>query len=67
MSVELVDVDRQAQLWGGRYNRKMADLIALQEELTTEISEKLRLQLTGEEKKNSGSALHKTTKLTSWC
>jgi serine/threonine protein kinase/predicted Zn-dependent protease len=51
ISVELVDVDRQAQLWGGRYQRKMADLIALQEELTTEISEKLRLQLTGEEKK----------------
>jgi tetratricopeptide (TPR) repeat protein len=51
VSVELVDVERQAQLWGGRYNRKTADLIALQEELTTEISEKLRLQLTGEEKK----------------
>jgi serine/threonine protein kinase/Tfp pilus assembly protein PilF len=51
ISVELVDVDRQAQLWGGRYQRKMADLIALQEELTTEISEKLRLQLTGDEKK----------------
>ncbi len=51
VSVDLVDVDRQAQLWGGRYNRKMADLVALQEELTTEISEKLRLQLTGEEKK----------------
>ena len=51
VSVELVDVDRQAQLWGARYNKKMTDLIALQEELTTEISEKLRLQLTGEEKK----------------
>jgi eukaryotic-like serine/threonine-protein kinase len=51
VSVDLVDVDRQAQLWGGRYNRKMTDLIALQEELTAEISEKLRLQLTGEEKK----------------
>ncbi|MFZ0787037.1 MAG: protein kinase [Candidatus Acidiferrales bacterium] len=51
VSVELVDVERQAQLWGGRYNRKMTDLIALQEELTTEISDKLRLQLTGEEKK----------------
>jgi eukaryotic-like serine/threonine-protein kinase len=51
VSVELVDVGRQAQLWGGRYNRKMADLVALQEELTGEISEKLRLQLTGEEKK----------------
>jgi non-specific serine/threonine protein kinase len=51
VSVELVDVEHQAQLWGGRYNRKLGDLIALQEELTTEISEKLRLRLTGEEKK----------------
>ncbi|HXW61628.1 MAG TPA: protein kinase [Candidatus Acidoferrales bacterium] len=51
VSVELVDVDREARLWGGRYNRKMTDLIALQEELTTEIAEKLRLQLTGDEKK----------------
>jgi non-specific serine/threonine protein kinase len=55
VSVELVDVDRQAQLWGGRYNRKMTDLVALQEELTAEISEKLRLQLSGAEKKK----LHK--------
>jgi eukaryotic-like serine/threonine-protein kinase len=51
VSVELVEVERQAQLWGGRYNRKMTDLVALQEELTTEISEKLRLQLSGEEKR----------------
>jgi len=51
VSVELVDVGRQARLWGGRYNRKMGDLIALQEELTTEIAEKLRLQLSGDEKK----------------
>ncbi len=41
----------QAQLWGSRYNLKMTDLTALQEELATEISEQLRLQLTGEEKK----------------
>jgi len=51
VTIDLLDVDRQAQLWGGRYNRKMADLVALQEELATEISEKLRLQLTGEENK----------------
>jgi TolB-like protein/Tfp pilus assembly protein PilF len=51
VSVDLLDVDRQAQLWGGRYNRKMTDLIMLQEELVTEISEKLRLQLTGDEKR----------------
>jgi eukaryotic-like serine/threonine-protein kinase len=51
VSVELVDVDRHARLWGGRYHRRMTDLVTLQEELTTEISEKLRLQLTGEERK----------------
>jgi serine/threonine protein kinase/tetratricopeptide (TPR) repeat protein len=51
VSVELVDVVRHAQLWGGRFNRKMTDLVALQEELTVEMCEKLRLQLTGEEKK----------------
>jgi serine/threonine protein kinase/Flp pilus assembly protein TadD len=51
VSVELVDVERQAQLWGGRFNRKMTDLVTLQEELATEISDKLRLQLSGEEKK----------------
>ena len=51
VSVELVDVERQAQLWGGRYNRKMRDLVALQEDLATAISEQLRLQLTGEERK----------------
>jgi eukaryotic-like serine/threonine-protein kinase len=51
VSVELVDVERHAQLWGGRFNRKMTDLVALQEELTMEMSEKLRLQLSGEEKK----------------
>jgi serine/threonine protein kinase/Tfp pilus assembly protein PilF len=51
VSAELVDIDREAQLWGGRYDRKMQDLFALQEELATEISEKLRLRLTGDEKK----------------
>lgn len=51
VSLELIDVAHQAQLWGGRYNRKMTDLLALQEELSDEISEKLRLQLSGEEKK----------------
>jgi non-specific serine/threonine protein kinase len=51
VSMELVDVDRQAQLWGGRLRRKMTDLVALQEDLATEIAGKLRLQLSGDEKK----------------
>jgi serine/threonine-protein kinase len=47
---ELMDVAKGSQLWGGQYNRKATDVFALQEDLSKEISEKLRLRLTGEEK-----------------
>jgi tetratricopeptide (TPR) repeat protein len=47
---ELMDVSNGSQLWGGQYSRKAADVFALQEDLSREISEKLRLQLTREEK-----------------
>ncbi len=47
---ELMDVATGAQLWGGQYNRKAEDVFALQDDLSREISEKLRLQLTGDEK-----------------
>jgi TolB-like protein len=50
VSVELVDVAQEAHLWGARYNRKIMDLVTLQEELATEISKQLRLQLTGDER-----------------
>ncbi|MGA2587597.1 MAG: protein kinase [Candidatus Aminicenantales bacterium] len=48
---ELVDVQKVSQLWGAQYNRKLADIQAVQEEIATEISDKLRLQLTGAERK----------------
>ncbi len=47
VSVELVDVRENKQLWGQQYNRKLADVFAVQEEIAREISEKLRLKLTG--------------------
>jgi TolB-like protein/cytochrome c-type biogenesis protein CcmH/NrfG len=47
---ELIDVATGAQLWGGQYTRKPEDVFAFQEDLSREISEKLRLQLTGDEK-----------------
>ena len=36
---ELMDVTNGTQLWGGQYNRKVADVFALQDELSKEISE----------------------------
>ena len=47
---ELMDVTNGSQLWGGQYNRKVADVFALQDELSREISERLRLRLTEDEK-----------------
>jgi serine/threonine-protein kinase len=50
IQTELVDVDTQTRLWGENYNRKVSDIIALQDEISREISEKLRLKLSGKEK-----------------
>ncbi|MBX3278933.1 MAG: protein kinase [Acidobacteria bacterium] len=48
---ELIDVAQQSQVWGEQYRRRLTDIFTLQEEISQEISEKLRLKLTGEEKK----------------
>src|SRR5262249_13914637 len=50
VQAELVDVATGSQLWGEQYNRKLSDLLAVQDEISREISEKLRLRLTREEK-----------------
>jgi eukaryotic-like serine/threonine-protein kinase len=50
VSAELVDVRENRHIWGAQYNRKMADILAVQEEISRELSAKLR-RLTDEEKK----------------
>ncbi len=51
IAVELVDANDGSQIWGETYNRELADLVQLQEEMSREIAEKLRIKLTGAEKK----------------
>ena len=48
---ELIDAADGAHLWGDAYDRKLADIFAIQEDIASEISENLRFKLTGEEKK----------------
>jgi TolB-like protein/DNA-binding winged helix-turn-helix (wHTH) protein/Tfp pilus assembly protein PilF len=50
INVELVDVRDNRHLWGQQYNRKLADITVVQTEIAQEISERLRLRLTGEER-----------------
>jgi tetratricopeptide (TPR) repeat protein len=51
INVELVDTLDGSHLWGEQYNRELADIIRLQEEMSREIADNLRLRLTGAEKK----------------
>jgi TolB-like protein/DNA-binding winged helix-turn-helix (wHTH) protein/tetratricopeptide (TPR) repeat protein len=50
ISAELIDTATESQLWGARYGRKMADIFDVQEEIANEISGRLRLHLTREDK-----------------
>ncbi len=54
---ELVNVSDGTELWGEQYNRKMSDLVTVQQEIARDISERLRLRLTGEQRQqlNKGS------------
>ncbi len=51
LGLELVDVDDGAQLWSAYYNRNLADIFAVQEQIATEVSDKLRVRLTGDQRK----------------
>jgi serine/threonine protein kinase/Tfp pilus assembly protein PilF len=51
IGTELVDVATGSQLWGAQYDRKLGDIFVVQDEISSEISGKLRLQLTRAEKK----------------
>jgi eukaryotic-like serine/threonine-protein kinase len=51
IGAELVDVTTGSQLWGGQYNRQPGDIFVVQDDISNEISGKLRLQLTRADKK----------------
>ena len=49
INAELVDTRDNTRLWGEQYSRKLADILTVQEEISREISAKLRVRLTNEE------------------
>jgi TolB-like protein/Flp pilus assembly protein TadD len=51
VKTELVDVAEERQLWGEQYQQPLSDIFALQGEIAGDISAKLRLKLTGEERR----------------
>jgi len=51
ISVSLEDVENSRQIWGEQYNRKLSNLVTVQQEIAGDIYERLRPRLAGEEKK----------------
>ncbi len=51
ISVELVDTQNGRHLWGEQYNRKLADILTVQDDIARDIYSKLRTRLSGEEEK----------------
>jgi serine/threonine protein kinase len=50
ISTELVDVRNNRHVWGEQFNRTIADLISIQEEISKQVTDQLRVRLTGEQR-----------------
>ena len=51
IQAELIDLDSVSQIWGQHYYRQLADILLVQEEISRDIFENLRLKLNVEEQK----------------
>jgi adenylate cyclase len=56
IGMELVDVANGWQLWGEQYHRRLSDIVSVQAEISTEVSDKLRVKLTPTERKRLTAA-----------
>ncbi len=50
VSAELTNVQDNTEIWGGQYDRKVTDIISLQQQIAGDIADKLRSKLSGDEK-----------------
>jgi serine/threonine protein kinase/Tfp pilus assembly protein PilF len=53
ISVELVDVRNNKLLWGKQYDRKSVDLMMTQREIATEVTQNLKLKLSGADERRA--------------
>jgi DNA-binding winged helix-turn-helix (wHTH) protein/TolB-like protein len=51
IQVDLIDVANVSQMWGQHYDRRVSDLLLVQEDISRDIFENLRLKLSVEEQK----------------
>ena len=57
IGVELDDVRNGNQLWGQQYNRKLGDLLAVENDISKEVSQRLRSELSAADQKKLAKGL----------
>ena len=56
IGVELIDAADGSQLWGAQYSRRPDDILSVQDDIASRISETLKIRLTGDQKKRFRTA-----------
>jgi serine/threonine protein kinase/tetratricopeptide (TPR) repeat protein len=51
ISTELVDVSNNSHIWGEQYNKKISDILTVQQDISKVISQQLRVKLADEDEK----------------
>jgi non-specific serine/threonine protein kinase len=51
--MELVDIEKDSQIWGQQFAKKLSDILVIQEQIADEVSEALKLKLANEPKKRA--------------
>ena len=51
VSVELIDTQDDSQIWGEQYGRKLSDVVALPQQISRDVGERLRLRSGSDEQK----------------
>lgn len=54
IKTDLIDTSDGSQLWGAEYDNNKSDILAIQDDISRRISEKLRFRLTGEDEQKLG-------------
>jgi serine/threonine protein kinase/Tfp pilus assembly protein PilF len=53
IQADLVDTSDGSQIWGAQYKRKLVDILNVQQNIATQISDRLRIELTPDEHKRA--------------
>lgn len=56
IQTELIDIENLSQLWGEQYNKRLSDLMSVQDDIARTVTDRLQTQVSGEEERKLSPA-----------